>query len=85
MNEEDNLMLQSPFGEQEIKECVFACAGDKAPHPDGFTMAFFIHCWEVVKTDVIATIQNLHSQGYSAKSFNATFVSLIPKIWVHQN
>ncbi|WMV48297.1 hypothetical protein MTR67_041682 [Solanum verrucosum] len=27
LNEEDNVMLQSQFGEQEIKECVFACAG----------------------------------------------------------
>jgi len=79
LNEEDNVMLQSQFGEQEIKECVFACAGDKAPGPDGFTMAFFIQCWEVVKTDVIATIQNFHSQGYFEKSFNATFIALIPK------
>lgn len=79
LNEEDNVMLQSQFGEQEIKECVFACAGDKAPGPDGFTMAFFIQCWEVVKMDVIATIQNFHSQGYFEKSFNATFIALIPK------
>ncbi|WMV18962.1 hypothetical protein MTR67_012347 [Solanum verrucosum] len=79
LNEEDNVMLQSQFGEQEIKECVFACAGDKAPGPDGFTMAFFIQCWEVVKMDVIATIQNFHSQGYFDKSFNATFIALIPK------
>ncbi|WMV49662.1 hypothetical protein MTR67_043047 [Solanum verrucosum] len=56
LNEEDNVMLQSQFGEQEIKECVFACVGDKAPGPDGFTMAFFMQCWEVVKTDVTATI-----------------------------
>uniref|UniRef100_A0A0V0GX57 Putative ovule protein n=1 Tax=Solanum chacoense TaxID=4108 RepID=A0A0V0GX57_SOLCH len=58
---------------------VFYCAGDKAPGPDGFTMAFFIHCWDVVKVEVIAAIQNFHSQGYFEKSFNATFIALIPK------
>jgi hypothetical protein len=26
--------------------------GDKAPGPDGFTMAFFHSCWAVVKQDV---------------------------------
>ncbi|WMV22580.1 hypothetical protein MTR67_015965 [Solanum verrucosum] len=53
--------------------------GDKAPVPDGFTMAFFIHCWDVVKVEVIAAIQNFHSQGYFEKNFNATFIALIPK------
>ncbi|WMV40391.1 hypothetical protein MTR67_033776 [Solanum verrucosum] len=38
----DNIMLQSQFTEDEIKDCVMACAGDKAPGPNGYTMAFFI-------------------------------------------
>ncbi|WMV51457.1 hypothetical protein MTR67_044842 [Solanum verrucosum] len=79
LNEEDNLFLQSQFGEQEIKECVCDYAGEKAPGPDSFTMTFFIHCWDVVKVEVIAAIQNFHSQGYFEKSFNATFITLIPK------
>lgn len=41
ISEEDSIMLQSQFGEQEIRDCVMACAGDKAPGPDGFSMAFF--------------------------------------------
>jgi hypothetical protein len=28
--------------------------GDKAPGPDGFTMAFFQSCWAVLKRDVMA-------------------------------
>jgi hypothetical protein len=27
--------------------------GDKAPSPDGFAMAFFQKCWEVLKDDII--------------------------------
>lgn len=80
LNEEDNLLVQGQFGEQEIKECVFACAGDKAPGPDGITMAFFIKCWEAVRMDVITAIQNFHYQGFfEKKSLNATFIALIPK------
>ena len=76
---EDNLMLQSPFEEQEIWSSVQACAGDKVPGPDGFTMAFFKHCWEVMNTEVIANTQNLHERDIFERSFNATHVALIPK------
>ncbi|WMV11477.1 hypothetical protein MTR67_004862 [Solanum verrucosum] len=79
INEEDNITLQGQFEEQEIKNSVFSCAGDKAPGPDGFSMAFYIQCWEVIKEEVVAAIQNFHDQGYFEKSFNATFIALIPK------
>lgn len=48
------------------------CATDKAPRPDGFTMGFFIKCWEVVKQDIMDTFQNFYDQGVFEKSFNAT-------------
>ncbi|WMV44670.1 hypothetical protein MTR67_038055 [Solanum verrucosum] len=79
IDEEDNAALQAQFEEQEIKNCVFSCARDKAPGPDGFTMAFFKQCWEEIKQEVIDAIQNFHDQGYFEKSFNATFIALIPK------
>lgn len=58
---------------------MFAFVGQKAPGPDGFSMAFFIHYWEVIKVEVMAVIQNFYDQGYFEKSFNATFIALIPK------
>uniref|UniRef100_A0A0V0IXC5 Putative ovule protein n=1 Tax=Solanum chacoense TaxID=4108 RepID=A0A0V0IXC5_SOLCH len=76
---EDNQMLQKEFEEQEIWECVKLCAGDKAPGPDGYTMAFYIHCWEVIKGEVISTIMNFHERCFFEKSFNSTYVALIPK------
>lgn len=77
-NEMDNIMLQDQLSEKEIKKCVMARTGDKAPGPDGSTMAFFIACWDVVSKDV-AAIQNFHNQSFFEKSFNATFIALIPK------
>lgn len=44
IHEEDNIMLMTPFEEQEIIDSIRACAGDKAPGPKGFTMAFFNYC-----------------------------------------
>lgn len=43
--------------EQEILESIRVCAGDKAPGPDGFSLAFFKQCWEVIKKYLIAAIK----------------------------
>ena len=34
---------------EEILQVVSDMEGDKAPSPDGFTMAFYQHCWRVVE------------------------------------
>ncbi|WMV14449.1 hypothetical protein MTR67_007834 [Solanum verrucosum] len=79
IDEDDNNQLMAPFEAQEILEGIKACAGDKAPGPDGFSMAFFSQCWEVIKKEVVAAVQNFHEEGVFEKSINATFVTLIPK------
>jgi len=53
--------------------------GDKAPTLDLFTMAFFQKCWDVLKQDIMAMFSEFHNRSQFEKSFNATFVSLIPK------
>lgn len=68
-------MIQSQFSEAEIKECVMACAHNKAPGPDGFTMTFFTNCWEIV-SKVVAAVQNIFE-----RSFNAHLHSLIGSIY----
>lgn len=60
----------------EIWDSVQACTGEKALGPDGFPLS---HWWEVVSEDVIVAIQNFHERCVSEKSFNATYVALIPK------
>jgi hypothetical protein len=34
--------------------------GDKALGPDGFSMAFFQKCWEVVKKDMMVVFKEFH-------------------------
>ena len=54
-------------------------SSDKAPGPDGFSMAFFQSCWDIIKEDVMAMFHYFHAHGTFAKSINATFIALIPK------
>jgi len=71
--------LERSFDEEEVLRCLKQCATDKAPRPDGFTMGFYIKCWEVVKGDIMETFQHFHEQGRFERSLNSTFIALIPK------
>ncbi|CAN4090148.1 unnamed protein product [Withania somnifera] len=79
ISQEEQQWLQRPFSEAEVLNIVKQCDGDKAPGPDGFSMSFFKFFWETLKDDLMQTIQNFHQNEIFEKSFNATFVALIPK------
>uniref|UniRef100_A0A2N9J584 UBC core domain-containing protein n=1 Tax=Fagus sylvatica TaxID=28930 RepID=A0A2N9J584_FAGSY len=50
----DRDMLEKPFDREEVFQVIQNLQGDKAPGPDGFTMAFFQKCWQVVADDIMA-------------------------------
>ena len=79
VTEAENKQLKREFDEQEVLACLKMCATDKAPGPDGYTMGFFIKCWDVVKKDIMVTFKNFHSRNIFEKGFNATYIALIPK------
>jgi mannosylglycoprotein endo-beta-mannosidase len=49
VTEEENMILDAPFTEEEIKEAVFGSYAEGAPGPDGFTFLFYQKFWEVIK------------------------------------
>ena len=53
--------------------------GDKAPGPDGFTMAFFQKCWSVIEVDVMGFFDEVYHYCKFEQSLNASFIALIPK------
>jgi hypothetical protein len=76
---EEAARLEDPFEEREVREVINKMDRDKAPGPDGFSLAFFQDCWEVVKGDFMAVFADFHTHGKFVKSINSTFISLIPK------
>jgi hypothetical protein len=53
--------------------------GDKTSGLDGFSLAFFQSCWEVLKEDVMNVFHEFHARGKFERSFNTSFIALIPK------
>ena len=54
-------------------------AEDKALGPDGFSMAVFQSCWDILKQDVMTVFHDFHATRNFEKSINASFLALIPK------
>jgi hypothetical protein len=77
--EDEASSLELPFLEREVFEVVKGMNRDKAPGPDGFSMAFFQVCWDVIKSDLMRVFQDFHTHSKFVKSLNATFIALIPK------
>ena len=79
IEEDERLELEREFSKEEVVKVLQEMEGDKAPGPDGFTMAFFQKCWSVVEIDVMAFCDHFHRSSEFERSLNASFLSLIPK------
>ncbi|RVW55071.1 LINE-1 reverse transcriptase-like [Vitis vinifera] len=71
--------LELPFSEDEIHSALLEMDGDKAPGPDGFTVAFWQECWDFVKEEILELFKEFYEQKSFVKSLNTTFLVLIPK------
>ena len=71
--------LEVMFFEEEIFAALSSCYGDKALGPDRFTMAFWLFCWDVVKSETLGLFREFYLHGTFQRSLNSTFLVLIPK------
>ena len=71
--------LEVMFFEEEIFAALSNCCSDKALGPDGFTMVFWLFCWDVVKSEILGLFREFYLHGTFQRSLNSTFLVLIPK------
>ncbi|RVW36996.1 Transposon TX1 uncharacterized 149 kDa protein [Vitis vinifera] len=51
----------------------------QGPGADGFTIAVFQDCWDVIKKDLVRVFAEFHRSGVINQSTNASFIVLLPK------
>lgn len=56
--EEENVILTKVPNAEEIIATLQKLSSDKAPGPNGITVLFFKHFWEVVGLDVVKAMQD---------------------------
>ena len=69
----------APFSDQELKDVVWSCGGDKCPGPDGFNFNFNKEFWGVLKPEFRRFVDEFHIHGSFPRGSNASFLALIPK------
>ena len=79
ISEENALLLDRTFKEDEVFGVVSGFNGDKSPTPDGFSIAFSQSCWSILKSDIMDVLHSFHEQAVFERSLNVSFLALIPK------
>jgi len=57
-----------------------AFAKDKSPGPDGWTVEFFLHYFDLVGEDLLGMVEESRRKGEVIKALNYNFLVLIPKV-----
>ena len=58
---------------------VFQLNKEKALGPDGFTIAVYQDCWNVIKENLMRVFLEFHTNEIINQSTNATFIAMVPK------
>lgn len=64
---------------EEIELALKSFARDKSLGPDGWTVEFFLHFFDLMGPDILDMVEFSRSEGYISGGLNATFLTLIPK------
>lgn len=59
---------------------MFEIGDDKAPGPDGFTVAFFKSAWELIGDDICKAVLDFFDNGMILRELNNTIIALLPKV-----
>lgn len=76
--EENDKICQIPE-ELEVKVVVFSLNATSAAGPGGFNGTFFQCCWDIIKEDVKAYVQEFFKGKKLTRYFSHTCLALIPK------
>lgn len=74
-----NQMLTAPFSKDEIHRTIRMFPRNKTSDLDIFTTEFLLAFWDVWGDDVCKALNELQESGTLLKTWNATFLALIPK------
>ncbi|RVW30293.1 Transposon TX1 uncharacterized 149 kDa protein [Vitis vinifera] len=79
IGDEEAARLEEIFSGDEVFLALSDLNRDKAPGPDGFSLAFWQFCWDFVKDEVLGFFKDFYERGKFVRSLNSTFLVLIPK------
>ncbi|KAL9682954.1 hypothetical protein QQ045_014766 [Rhodiola kirilowii] len=79
INDDDNEILTTVPGTEEIHGAIRSLNPSSAPGPDGFTGHFFSHCWHIIKDDLARAVGAFFQGTPLPSSISSTNLVLLPK------
>lgn len=80
ISEDENSTLCLIPDEAEIFHAISSLGLNKAPGPNGMTGLFYKTYWNIVKHNVVDSVQSFFRGGFMLREFNQTNIALIPKV-----
>lgn len=77
---EENVMLDTPFSAEEIKEAVFGYYSDGAPGLDGLPFLFYQKFWKIVGNDIVLLFEDFYKGELDLFRLNFALATLVPKV-----
>lgn len=71
--------MEQPFSEDEAKAAIWEMTNGNAPRLNGFPIAFYKVCWDILKRDLMMVFEDFFHKEILDKGSNATYISRIPK------
>ena len=79
LSDQQNNNLQLDLSEREIETAICQMAKGKAPGPDGLSIEFYIHCWPIVKDEVVSMLREMFSTQTIHPQIKTGYLTLIYK------
>jgi hypothetical protein len=80
VNEEEVIHLEKPVTKEEVLEVLKGFTKDKSLGPDGWTVEFYLHFYDLVAKDLLDVVEESRLSGEVNRALNSTFIALIPKV-----
>jgi len=79
VKEEEVKDLEKPCTKEEILEVLKGFTKEKSPRPDGWSVKFYLHYFDLVGQDLLDIVEETRYRGEVKNNINSTFITLIPK------
>ena len=79
MNHEQQVAWMRSFIEEEIQVAIKGLNAEGAPSPNGILVPFYREFWELVRGEVMATLEEFWQGTDSTEKINKSHLFLLPK------